>query len=133
MPDIKDQLVGLGFDAFSTTPQQLEDLDELRRMHMMKIAIPNTTYQQLGTGLAPRPVSLVGATIGFLDGWGSRESDGRITMYPLMRELRTLLGERYGVADIVWHKKKNVAQREPKTFLKDFFERCTVVINGEAA
>ena len=100
---------------------------------MMKIAIPNTTYQQVGTGLAPRPESLAGATIGFLDGWGSREPDGRITMYPLMRELRTLLGERYGVADIVWHKKKNVAQREPKAFLKDFFERCTVVINGEAA
>jgi len=32
-----------------------------------------------------------------------------------------------------WHKKKNVAQREPKAFLKDFFDRCAVVINGEAA
>jgi len=34
---------------------------------------------------------------------------------------------------VIWHKKKNVAQREPKAFLKDFAERCTVVINGEAA
>jgi len=99
----------------------------------MQIAIPHTTYQQAGLGLAPRPPSLSGLTVGFLDGWGFREPDGRITMYPLMRELRVLLGERYGITDIVWHKKKNVAQREPKVFLKDFFERCTVVINGEAA
>ena len=99
----------------------------------MQIVLPNTVFQQAGTGLAPRPESLAGLTIGFLDGWGSREADGRITMYPLMRELRTLLAQRYGIADIVWHKKKNVAQREPKAFLKDFFERCAVVINGEAA
>jgi hypothetical protein len=99
----------------------------------MQIVLPNTVFQQDGTGLAPRPESLAGLTIGFLDGWGSREPDGRIAMYPLMRELRALLAERYGIADFVWHKKRNVAQREPKTFLKEFFGRCTVVINGEAA
>jgi hypothetical protein len=99
----------------------------------MQITPPNTMYQQVGSGLAPRPLSLTGSTIGFLDGWGAREADGRITMYPLMRELRDLLAERYGVADFIWHKKKNVAQREPRPFLKDFAERCAVVINGEAA
>jgi len=99
----------------------------------MQIAIPSTAFQQSGAGLAPRPVSLVGATIGFLDGWGSREPDGRIAMYPLMRELKALLGTRFGVAEVIWHKKKNVAQREPRAFLKDFADRCTVVINGEAA
>jgi hypothetical protein len=99
----------------------------------MKIAVPNTTFQQAGSGLAHRPESLAGATIGFLDGWGSREPDGRITMYPLMRELKVLLGERFGITEVIWHKKKNVAQREPKAFLKDFAERCSVVINGEAA
>jgi len=61
----------------------------------MQIAIPNTTFQDQGSGLAPRPESLARVTVGFLDGWGSREPDGRITMYPLMRELKALLAERY--------------------------------------
>jgi hypothetical protein len=103
------------------------------RTRTMQIAIPNTTFQSAGVRLAPRPGSLAGATIGFLDGWGFREADGTISMYPLMRELHGLLRERYGIADIVWQKKKNVAQRAPKAQLRELAERCAVVINGEAA
>jgi len=35
MPDIKAQLAGLGFDAFSTTPQQLEGFvnSEIKNWH----------------------------------------------------------------------------------------------------
>ncbi len=100
---------------------------------MMQIAIPNTQFQGPGNRLAPRPASLAGLTVGFLDGWGSREPDGRITMYPLMRELRQLLATRAGIADFVWQKKKNIAQRAPKGQLLELAERCSVVINGEAA
>ncbi len=99
----------------------------------MQIAIPNTVFQDPGNRLATRPASLVGATVGFLDGWGFREADGTISMYPLMRELRPLLAERAGIAGIVWQKKKNVAQRAPKAQLQELAERCAVVINGEAA
>jgi hypothetical protein len=99
----------------------------------MQIKIPSTEFRDQGRGLAKRPASLAGAKIGFLDGWGFREPDGTISMYPLMRELRQLLAERVGTGDIVWHKKKNVAQRSPKDELKELFSNCTVVINGEAA
>src|SRR5258708_38701251 len=99
----------------------------------MQIIPPNTMYQQVGSGLAPRPVSLSGVTIGFLDGWGEREPDGRITMYALMREFRALVAARYGVADFIWHKKNEVSRREPRAFLKDFAESGAFAINGEAA
>jgi hypothetical protein len=100
---------------------------------MMQIVLPNTQFQGPGNRLATRPASLAGVTVGFLDGWGSREADGRITMYPLMRELRQLLSTRAGIADFVWHKKRNIAQRAPKAQLQELAERCAVVINGEAA
>lgn len=99
----------------------------------MQIVVPNTQFQGPGNRLATRPASLAGAMVGFLDGWGSREADGRITMYPLMRELRQLLSARAGIADFVWHKKRNIAQRAPKAQLQELAERCAVVINGEAA
>lgn len=100
---------------------------------MMEIVLPNTQFQGPGNRLAVRPASLDDVTVGFLDGWGSREADGRITMYPLMRELRQLLSARAGIADFVWHKKRNIAQRAPKAQLQELAERCAVVINGEAA
>jgi hypothetical protein len=100
---------------------------------MMQIVLPNTRFQGPGNRLAARPASLAGVTVGFLDGWGSREADGRITMYPLMRELRQLLAQRAGIADMVWHKKKNIAQRAPRAQLQELADRCAVVINGEAA
>jgi hypothetical protein len=99
----------------------------------MRIAIPNTVFQGPGNRLAVRPDSLAGATVGFLDGWGFRETDGTISMYPLMRELTPLLAARAGIADTVWQKKKNVAQRAPIEQLRELAERCSVVINGEAA
>ena len=99
----------------------------------MQISIPNTTFQGPGNRLARRPASLTGVTVGFLDGWGFREADGTISMYPLMRELGPLLAARAGIAGTVWQKKKNVAQRAPLQQLRELAERCTVVINGEAA
>jgi len=99
----------------------------------MKILVPDTRYRQQGLRLAARPASLAGATIGFLDGWGFREADGTTTMYPLMRELKRLLAERFDIADAIWQKKGNVAQRAPAAQLDDLVTRCTVVINGEAA
>lgn len=99
----------------------------------MKILVPDTQHRNQGVRLAARPVSLVGATIGFLDGWGFREADGTVSMYPLMREMKRLLAERFGIADVVWQKKGNVAQRAPATQLDMLVARCSVVINGEAA
>ena len=41
----------------------------------MQIVLPNTVFLQAGTGLAPRPESLAGLTIGFLDGWGRKNGE----------------------------------------------------------
>ena len=99
----------------------------------MRILIPNTQYRAHGIRLATRPNSLRGKTIGFLDGWGYREQDGAITMYPLMRELKVLLAKRMEVSKFVWLKKPNVAKRAPVEQIRELTTTSDVVINGEAA
>jgi hypothetical protein len=99
----------------------------------MKLMVPNTKFRGAGVRLASRPGSLRGKTVGFLDGWGFREADGSISMYPLMRELKAILTERHGVAGFVWLKKGNVAQRAPKAQIAELVAGAHVIINGEAA
>ena len=99
----------------------------------MKIMTPNTQYRAQGIRLAPRPDLLRGKTVGFLDGWGFREDDGTISMYPLMREIKLLLAERYEVAKFVWLKKENVARKASAAQMMELVSRSDVVINGEAA
>lgn len=99
----------------------------------MKIVMPSTEFRTTGVRLAPRPASLRGATVGFLDGWGRHADDGSIAMYPLMEALWRLLAERYGVAQFVWQKKPNISKRAPKEQMTLLADRAAVVINGEAA
>ncbi len=99
----------------------------------MIIMIPNTQYRGQGLRLAPRPGSLKGKTVGFLDGWGFREDDGTVSMYPLMRELKLLLAERFEVAKFVWLKKENIAKKASLAQLMELVSGTDVVINGEAA
>ncbi len=99
----------------------------------MKIVVPNTTYRAGGVRLASRPASLNGKTVGFLDGWGRREPDGSVAMYPLMEELSTLLRERHGIGQTVWLKKPSISKPAPKEQIADLLGRVDVVVNGEAA
>ena len=99
----------------------------------MIIMIPNTQYRGQGLRLARRPGSLKGKTVGFLDGWGFREDDGTVSMYPLMRELKLLLAERFEVAKFVWLKKENIAKKASIAQLMELVGGTDVVINGEAA
>ena len=99
----------------------------------MNIMIPNTQYRAQGLRLAPRPSSLRGKTVGFLDGWGFREDDGTVSMYPLMRELKLLLAERFEVAKFVWLKKENIAKKASVAQVMELVSGTDVVINGEAA
>jgi hypothetical protein len=99
----------------------------------MKLMVPSTKFRGAGVRLATRPASLRGKSVGFLDGWGFREADGTISMYPLMRELKEILAERHEVAKFVWLKKANVAQRAPKAQIAELLGGCDVVVNGEAA
>ncbi len=99
----------------------------------MRILLPATTYRSAGVRLAPRPESLRGKTVGFLDGWGQLHADGSIRMYPLMRELQALLEERYAIGRTIWLKKANFAQRAPQAQIAELSGAADVVINGEAA
>ncbi len=100
----------------------------------MRIMVPNTTFRAPGAGLALRPGTLRGKTLGFLDGWGFREDDGTVSLYPLMRELKLILSAQpFGVAKFVWVKKANVAQKASAQQMEELVGACDVVVNGEAA
>ena len=99
----------------------------------MKVVLPKTTYRSSGVKLAPRPPSLRGQRLGFLDGWGRREDDGSYAMYPLMEALKSLLVERHHVAEVTWLKKPNISKPAPKEQIAELVSRTDVIINGEAA
>ena len=99
----------------------------------MRVVLPSTTFRGEGVRLAPRPRSLRGAVVGFLDGWGERREDGSFAMYPLMAALRDLLAERQGIVDTLWLKKPSIAKPAPKEQIAELVSRADVVINGEAA
>jgi hypothetical protein len=99
----------------------------------MRIVLPNITYRAAGVRLAPRPPSLTGKRLGFLDGWGRRREDGSTGMYPLMEALGTLLTERHGIGEVIWLKKPSISKPAPKEQITELVSRADVVINGEAA
>ncbi len=99
----------------------------------MRIVMPSTTYRAQGVRLAARPASLRGRTVGFLDGWGRRQSDGSFAMYPLMEELKRLLAERHGTGETIWIRKPNISKPAPKEQISELVTRADVIVNGEAA
>ena len=99
----------------------------------MRIVVPKTTYRTEGVRLAPRPSSLAGKRVGFLDGWGRRLEDGSFAMYPLMEELKRLLQERFGIGGVIWLRKPSISKPAPKEQIAELVQRADVVINGEAA
>ncbi|MFQ5897346.1 MAG: hypothetical protein ACE5JN_03780 [Candidatus Methylomirabilia bacterium] len=99
----------------------------------MRIVLPHITYRSEGIRLAPRPATLAGKVIGFLDGWGRREEDGSFRMYPLMEELKELLEQRHGAAGALWLKKPSISKPAPKEQIAELVAEADVVINGEAA
>lgn len=99
----------------------------------MRIVLPHTTCRTEGVRLAPRPATLTGKVIGFLDGWGRRAEDGSFRMYPLMEELKELLEQRYRAAGALWLKKPSISKPAPKEQVAELVAQADVVINGEAA
>jgi hypothetical protein len=70
----------------------------------MRVVLPSVEYKSHGGTLAPRPASLEGKVVGFIDGWGERHEDGSFGMYPLMAALWPMLQSEYGASDYVWVK-----------------------------
>ena len=99
----------------------------------MKVLLPNTTFLNDITKMAPRPSSLNEKVVGFLDGWGCRREDGTFGMYPLMEEMRQLLEERYELGGHIWFKKPNISKVAPPEQMKALIEQADVIINGQCA
>ncbi len=99
----------------------------------MKVLLPNTTFLNDITTMAPRPTSLNDKVVGFLDGWGCRREDGTFGMYPLMEEMRQLLEERYELGGHIWFHKPNISKVAPPEQMKALIEQADVVINGQCA
>lgn len=94
----------------------------------MKVRLPEITKQHLSGGFAPRPASMKGLRVGFLDGWGDQNGN---RMYPAMAVIERKLKAECGVADTVWQKKPSISQRVPDEMMRSFVNKVDVVINGE--
>ncbi|MQA86141.1 MAG: hypothetical protein GEV03_16290 [Streptosporangiales bacterium] len=99
----------------------------------MRIVLPNIQRESSGWRLAPRPASLDGKVVGFIDGWGERNHDGSFGMYPLMREIWEQLGTVAHPKDLRWLKKVSISEPVDGPTLTEFLAQVDVVINGEAA
>ena len=97
----------------------------------MEVLLPINTHVIKSHSLALRPETLENKTIGFLDGWGFRNADGKMSMYPLMRELKNVLIKKYKNINILWVLKDNehfpAKEDEIKKILND-----DVIVIGEA-
>jgi hypothetical protein len=105
----------------------------------MKLVLPTIEFGRAATvgagglALAPRPTTLDGKVIGFLDGWADRQPDGSYEMYPLMSSILRRLNELYDLAGHKWQKKPHVSHPVPGDELERFLEGVDVVVNGECA
>lgn len=99
----------------------------------MRVVLPSIEYVVPGLKLAPRPASLEGKVVGFLDGWGRRNPNGTLGMYPLMEALWAELRSKFDVKDFVWLKKPSISEPVPADLLEGFLARVDLVVNGEGA
>lgn len=99
----------------------------------MKILVPTIEVRVEAFDLAPRPETLAGLRLGFLDSYASRGPDGRVTMYELMAELEPLLERRCELADISWTRKPNIAKAAEPGVIDAFARATDVAVVGECA
>lgn len=97
----------------------------------MRLRLPMVQFETTGPGFAPRPSSLAGLRVGFLDGWGEHRPDGTVTMYPTMVEIERVLRDRYAIGSSHWIVKPKISEPVPDEMLREFAMQVDVVINGE--
>ncbi|MFC1933533.1 hypothetical protein ACFLWC_04455 [Chloroflexota bacterium] len=97
----------------------------------MRIMVPSVQYQVERHSLAPRPTTLDGKTVAFVDTAGYPQPDGSIKMYPLMSELKRLLEKRFKLAGCLWYQRTNPTHTLSEEVIRDIAEKSDVIINGE--
>lgn len=99
----------------------------------MQVVVPKLQFRRAKAGgMALRPPTLDGQRIGFIDGWGHKEADGKTTMYPLMAAYRERLEKMYDIPSFKWLLKPTVSKPLDDDALDHFLADVDVVINGEA-
>ncbi len=97
----------------------------------MKLRVPTIEFVSAGKQYAPRPRSLRGLRVGFLDGWGDQKGGSVVGMYPAMAEIEKVLARDHGIGEVVWQPKPSISKEVPKEMLEAFARRVDVVVNGE--
>jgi len=97
---------------------------------MMRLRVPTMSFEPPGGTYAPRPPSVDGLRVGFLDGWGDRKDNG-IAMYPTLLEIERVLTERFSVGETFWQMKPSITEEVPLDELRRFLSRVDLVVNGE--
>lgn len=99
-------------------------------MTSMMVRIPTVKYVLRSTSYAPRPASLTGLRVGFLDGW----TDHRGGMYPRMTRIKEVLEREYDIAGTVWqpkHPSPGMSSPLPMDMMDAFAAQVDVVVNGQ--
>lgn len=96
----------------------------------MEILEPTVEYLARTVALAPRPSTLRGRVVGFLDGWGSVRADGSIGMHPIMEALKHQLEALHSIAGSVWIKKAKASSLADKAEIDLLVRECAAVVGG---
>jgi hypothetical protein len=97
----------------------------------MRVRTPDIEFVPRALRYAPRPASLAGLRIGFVDGWGEALADGTTGMYPTMVHYEQLLRDQYGIGPKLWLHKESVSRPLTEVELDGISKEVDVVINGE--
>ena len=89
----------------------------------MQVYIPTGSLEADRLRLAPRPATLDGKVIGFLDNskWNGNK---------LLRGVERRLRERFALDDVVWAKKDSFSSPAPAELIADLAARCHVIITA---
>jgi hypothetical protein len=112
-------------------PSPITPSSQLQEDHAMRLRVPTIEFVPLGRRYAPRPPSLRGLRVGFLDGWGDQKAGTVVGMYPAMAEIERIFTRDHGIGDVVWRLKPSISSEVPRAMLEDFASRVDVVVNGE--
>lgn len=90
---------------------------------MLKVLNPTIGPARGRTGVAPRPASLDGKTVGVI--WNGRAYGDR-----LLHEAIDILKERYRVRDVLFREKPFLGNIAPEPLLAEMAAKADVVVTG---
>jgi hypothetical protein len=96
----------------------------------MEVLVPFVEYATAPFAPAERLRGIQGAVVGVLDGWGMRQTDGTVTMYPVLEAVLKLLEQRAPLDGHLWVKKARAGSPPTDEQMNLLVERSDVVLVG---